>query len=125
MNKNQTLDIVLAIDSYYNGTLTKSNNPFFKDLDINERLVKTVEIYHEILEDYDFDRVKANLKTHVVNSEYPPRMKDLVKGLVVDEKYNIPNREETLKIIETYQVPVEKRATKEQREAIRKRILGY
>ena len=125
MDKNQTLDIVLAIDSYYNGTLTKSNNPFYKDLDENQKLVKIVEIYHEILVDYDFDRVKGNLKNHVVNSEFPPKMKDLVKGLVIDEKYNIPSREETLKIIETYQVPEELRATEEQRRKMRKEILGW
>jgi hypothetical protein len=95
---------------------------FVKD---ESKLRSIIETWHEILKDYDFDRVSKNLITHSVNSDFLPKPKDLVKGLVVNEKYNIPNREETLKIIETYQVPEEKRATKEQKEEMKKKHLKH
>jgi hypothetical protein len=84
-----------------------------------------IDSWHDFLKDYDFDRVTQNLNEHVKNSEFAPKVKDLVKGLVMNEQYNIPNREETLKIIETYQKPEEQRATKEQRDKMRKDILGW
>lgn len=84
-----------------------------------------IDSWYDFLKEYDFDRVMHNLNDHVKNSEFAPKVKDLVKGLVINEKYNIPSREETLKIIETYQKPKEERATKEQREEMRKRILGW
>jgi len=83
-----------------------------------------IDSWYDFLKDYDFDRVTQNLNDHVKNSEFAPKIKDLVNGLVVNEKYNIPSREETLKILDTYQVPEELRATPEQREEMRKRILG-
>jgi len=95
---------------------------FIKD---ESKLDMIIETWHEVLKDYDFDRVSKNLINHSVNSDFLPKPKDLVKGLVMDEKYNIPSREETLKIIETYQVPEEKRATEEQRRKMRKDILGW
>lgn len=113
MNISQTATIIEKLTAIYPNYLKP------------DKLEITIETWHEILKDYDFYRVSKNLINHSVNSDFFPKPKDLVKGLVVDEKYNIPNREETLKIIETYQVPVEQRATKEQREAMRKKILGY
>ena len=114
MNIAQTATIIEKIYFIYPS--------FVKD---ESKLGSIIETWHEILKDYDFDRVSKNLVTHSVNSDYLPKPKDLVKGLVKDEKYNIPNREETLEIINSYQVPQEKRATKEQRDEMRKRILGW
>lgn len=114
MNIKQTATIIEKIYFIYPN--------FVKD---ESKLKPIIETWHEILKDYDFDRVSKNLITHSVNSDFLPKPKDLVKGLVVDEKYNIPSREETLKIIETYQVPEEERATKEQRREMRKKILGW
>lgn len=114
MNISQTATIIEKIYFIYPN--------FVKD---ESKLRSIIETWHEILKDYDFDRVSKNLVTHSVNSDYFPKPKDLVKGLVMNEQYNIPDREETLKIIESYQVPEEERATKEQRDEMRKRILGW
>lgn len=113
MEREETKQIVRKLTVLY-GNQFKMEDPKF-----------VVDTWHDILKGFEFNRVLSNLNNHVLNSEFPPKPKDLVKGLVVDEKYNIPNREETLKIIETYQVPVEQRATEEQRAALRKKILGY
>ena len=99
MNKNQTLDIILTMDTCYNGMFTRNNsNPFLSNLDPNERIVKTVEIWHEILADYEFDVIMKNLKEHIKTSSYPPKISDVVPR---KEKrlQNIPDIEETKKLL--------------------------
>ena len=113
VEREQTKMIVRKLSTLYGNQFKLEDDPKF-----------VIDTWHEILKDYDFDRVSKNLITHSINSDFLPKPKDLVKGLVMDEKYNIPGREETLKIIETYQVPEEQRATPEQRQALRKKYLG-
>ena len=114
MEREQAKTIVRKLITVYGQTFLKGEDiKFF------------IDSWYDFLKDYDFDRVTQNLNDHVKNNEFAPKVKDLVKGLVIDEKYNIPNREETLEIIKTYQVPEEKRATPEFKEKERKRILGW
>lgn len=78
---------------------TRNNsNPFLSNLDPNERIVKTVEIWHEILADYEFDVIMKNLKEHIKTSSYPPKISDVVPR---KEKrlQNIPDIEETKKLL--------------------------
>ena len=112
MEREQTKQIVKELALLY-GNQFNLDDPAF-----------VIDTWHRFLKDYDFDRVYKNMEAHVKASEFAPKVKDLVKDLVVNEKYNIPGREETLKIIETYQVPEEQRATPEQRQALRKKYLG-
>jgi hypothetical protein len=70
-----------------------------------------LDFWFRSLKDFEYDPVLVNLVSYAQTNEYPPKVKDLVNGLIVNEKYNIPTIEETKKIMEGYQVPKEKRAS--------------
>lgn len=110
MERDDTKTIIRKLSALY-GNQFKLDDPVF-----------VVDTWHDILKEYDYDRVLRNLNTHVKNSEYPPKPKDLLKDLVVNEKYNIPGIAETKAIIETYQVPKEQQMPKEKRDELMSRL---
>jgi predicted component of type VI protein secretion system len=68
-----------------------------------------LDFWFRSLKDFEYEQVLDNLVNYAQTNEFPPKIKDLVNGLIVDEKYNVPGIEETKKIIESYQVPKEQR----------------
>lgn len=112
MERDETKIIIRKLAILY-GNQFKLDDPVF-----------VIDTWHDILKEYDYDRVLRNLNTHVKNSEYPPKPKDLLKDLVVNEKYNIPGIEETKAIIETYQVPKDQQMPKEERDKLIRQTFG-
>lgn len=82
------------------------------------------DLWYRSLKDFEFQRVLDNLIAYMKENEYPPKIKDLVDGLVVNEKYNIPGIEETKKILDSYIVPEEERASTEYIEALKNKYWG-
>lgn len=82
------------------------------------------DLWYRSLKEFEFQPVLDNLIRYMKTSEYPPKIKDLVEGLVVNEKYNIPGIEETKKILDSYIVPESERASKEKIEALKRKYWG-
>lgn len=109
MEREQAKMIVRKISAVYPSF--KMDDPTF-----------VIDTWYGILKDFDFASVDDNLNRYTLESEYPPKIKDLVKGLVVNEKYNIPGIEETKKIVAGYQVPKDERMPQEEVKALVKKI---
>jgi hypothetical protein len=82
----------------------------------------TVEAWHMILKDYDFDEVGQNLKNHVESSSFAPTIADLVKK---HTGRSIPGVKETQLLITQYEraETASKEVVEEELAKIRK-ILG-
>ncbi|MGN1385952.1 MAG: replicative helicase loader/inhibitor [Bacillus sp. (in: firmicutes)] len=57
-----------------------------------------LDAWYEILQDYDFETVKANLEAYVKHSDFPPKIKDLIAE---GEKQHsiVPGYEETVVLL--------------------------
>lgn len=76
------------------------------------------------LKDFEYEQVLDNLVNYARTNEFPPKIKDLVDGLIVDEKYNIPGIEETKKIMDSYQVPKDQRVSPDELKELFKQQFG-
>ena len=106
MNKKEVGQLLNYVNAAYPNFL-KDNDP-----------VIVLDFWFRSLKEFGYEQVLNNLVTYAQGNEYPPKVKDLVNGLVVNEKYNIPGIEETKKIIEQYQVPKEQRMDKDELRAL-------
>lgn len=80
MNKKETLTIIkIVVASYQNFRLDDAT--------------LTLEAWHEILQDYEFNQVKQNLKDYIkTGTAFPPAVGQLIG---VREKRTVANLEET------------------------------
>jgi hypothetical protein len=69
-----------------------------------------LDFWFRSLKDFEYEPILANLINYAQSNEFPPKIKDLVDGLLINENYNVPGIEETKKIMDSYQVPKEQRA---------------
>ncbi|NRD81153.1 hypothetical protein HPT25_28075 [Bacillus sp. BRMEA1] len=76
------------------------------------------------LKDFEYEKVLDNLVNYAQINEFPPKIKDLVDGLIVNEHYNIPGIEETKKIMDSYQVPKEQRVPPDELKKLFKQQFG-
>lgn len=111
MKKNEVLDLMKYIKAAY--------PLFLKD---NEPAI-VFDLWYRSLKDFEYERVLDNLIQYSKENEYPPKIKDLVEGLVMNERYNIPGVEETKKIIEGYMLPPEQRASQEFIDKLKKEFM--
>ncbi|WP_042375307.1 replicative helicase loader/inhibitor [Neobacillus jeddahensis] len=80
-----------------------------------------LDFWFRSLKDFEYEKVLDNLVDYAQTNDFPPKIKDLVAGLMVNEKYNIPGIEETKKIMEGYQVPEEHRLSHDEIKVMFKR----
>jgi hypothetical protein len=112
MNKKEVGQLLTNVSSAYPN--------FSKDSD-KELLF---DFWYRCLKEFDYEQVLENLINYVKTNEFPPKIKDLVNGLVVNEKYNVPGIEETQKIMDSYQVPKEQRVPQDELKKMFKRQFG-
>jgi len=74
-------------------------------------LVDLVKFYSKVLNDQDYEVVFGNLKAHILKSEYPPKVSDLVKQ---QPKSIVPNHKETMEYLASLEPKPEERLTREQ-----------
>jgi hypothetical protein len=91
MNKKQVLTILKTVGEFYNQ----------KPLTEHETLNK-VNLWHEILKEYEFDIVYENLKSHIKTSKYPPVIADLITQTEERERF-IPTAEDTKRLLDEYE----------------------
>ena len=57
------------------------------------------KVYYEnmnlFLQEFDYIHVASNLKKHILNSSFIPKIADLVKEQPKEQRFNIPSVEET------------------------------
>lgn len=68
-----------------------------------------LDFWFRSLKDFEYEAVLDNLVNYAQTNEFPPKIKDLVDGLIGNENYNVPGIEETKKIMDSYQVPEDER----------------
>lgn len=115
MNKQETLKIVVTIESLFNNALTR-NYTSLEELTDEQLLVEVVNTYHDMLKEFDFEAVKRNLIAYSQSNSFAPKIADLVKGLNIKEsKSVIPDVETTKKMLDEKYAPVpkEKQLSKE------------
>jgi len=74
-------------------------------------LVDLVKFYSKILGDQEYEVVFSNLKEHILKSEYPPKVSDLVKK---QPKSVIPTHEETMKYLDSLEPKAKDKPSKEE-----------
>ena len=74
-------------------------------------LLELVKFYSKILDNQDYEIVFNNLKEHILKSEYPPKVSDLVKK---QPKSVIPSHEETMAYLDSIEPKKEEKPTKEE-----------
>lgn len=91
MEREQTKMVIRKLNSLY---------PNYFKLEDPKFLIDT---WHDILEDYEYEEVVANLKKHIKTSSYPPKVSDLVTKRE-ERIQNIPGVEETKKLLKSNMV---------------------
>ena len=83
-------------------------------------LVDLVKFYSKILDKQDFETVFSNLKEHILKSEYPPKVVDLVKEKPKSTtKSIVPSHAETMAYLDSLE-PKERLSREEALELARK-----
>jgi len=116
MDRNETKEIVIMIHCLYSNS--------FK-IETQEQLTSLIDTWHFALEDYDYGLVKATLKNYVRDNHYPPKVKDLTKGLSNEHRSVVPGLEETRALLKTYEVhntPEEEQRIKEKQAELRRKL---
>jgi hypothetical protein len=100
MNKKEVLKIITTIEEFYNRPWTGRGFDQLKKtgfMDENEtpqsHLLNVVNLWHDILKDYDFDNIKVKLTEHIKTSKFTPTIADLIH--VEKRDRAIPTIEET------------------------------
>lgn len=79
MNKKQVLQLIKAIESFYDNPFTKKRGVTNQD-DSNEKvLMDTLNNWHEMLKDENAEIVFDNLKQHIKTNKFPPTIAELLK----------------------------------------------
>jgi hypothetical protein len=91
MNKKDVLTVLKTIGEFYNQ----------KPLTEHETLNK-INMWHDILKDYEFSIVSENLKNHIKTNRYPPVIADLITQVEDRERY-IPTAEDTKRLLDEYE----------------------
>ena len=83
MNKREVYEIGKLIKSYYEQTKFDQEK---------------LNAWYAILQNYEFEKVKANLELFVKHSEFPPKIRDLIHG-EKPQFSNVPGYEETMSML--------------------------
>jgi hypothetical protein len=83
-----------------------------------------LDFWFRSLKDFEYGPVLDNLVNYAQINEYPPKIKDLVEGLTINENYIVPGIEETKKIMDSYQVPKEQRLSPDELKKLFKKQFG-
>lgn len=111
MNRKEVLKIVTTIEEFYNHPWTRNFKPSVQPTqnligqvqDKETILLNVVNTWHQVLKDYDYESVAANLKSYILSNRYPPVIADLLQ--VEKRDRAIPTVNETIKLFEQWEDP--------------------
>jgi hypothetical protein len=95
VERDETKSIVKLIKESY-GNKFSMNDP-----------KATIDAWHLILRDYDFDLILENLKNYITNNSFAPTIADLVKPPKVEAERYIPSVEETKLILDKQEAAIQ------------------
>ena len=113
MERKETIELLKAVTTYY---------PNFKVEDPRA----TLDAWHNVLQDFEFESIQANLMAFVKISRFAPSVADLVRVQSIKERI-VPNYEETKQMIRKWDADKANTAEKEvveQHLAELRKILG-
>lgn len=101
MNKKEVMEIIKSVSIYYQNKF-KMDDP-----------IATIDAWYNILRDYEFEDINANLKEYVKHNHFAPSVSELIR-LPQAKDRALPDYAETKVLMSSWEAEKANRATKEQ-----------